>query len=411
MAEQMHSEKMPKKAATRKMGRRGARRFACILLLSFAACGIVRAQKSWVFFGTHVDVAGHGFSVAQFDSQNGLLSFPHFLLQAASPGYFIFDSTHSHLYAANAVETFGGAASGAVSAYAVDPATGQLTLLNQVASGSANAVYVSLDATGHTLFVANYTGASVAAFAIAADGSIGNLTANFQFTGHGTDPDRQSQPHPHSIRVDPSNHFVLVPDLGLDQVHIYRYDAATGALTPNDPPFAQMPPVSGPRHMVFSGDGRFAYLLSEIANTITVFAWDATSGTLNELQRISTLPAGFKGLDTAAEVRLDSRGRFLYASNRGANTLAVFAVDAANGRLTLVQQVSTQGRSPRNFEFDPTGRWLIVANHDSESVVVFAIDSATGKLTEHQPPVFVPYPFAVRFLPATTAAAPPTLPR
>jgi 6-phosphogluconolactonase len=396
---------------TAKIAKRISSRIAFILFVCFLACGAARAQDSWVFFGTHVATHGRGFSVAQFDSETGMLSLPRFLIEADAPGYFVLDSTGRHLYATVSENTFGGQPTGAVSAYAVDPATAQLTLLNQVPSSSANPAYVSLDATGRTLFVANYTGATVAAFAIKPDGSIGDRTAFVQFTGHGADPVRQSQPHPHSIRVDPSNHFVLVPDLGLDQVHIYRYDAATGALTPNDPPFAQMPPVSGPRHMVFSGDGRFAYLLSEIANTITVFAWDATSGTLNELQRISTLPAGFKGLDTAAEVRLDSRGRFLYASNRGANTLAVFAVDAANGRLTLVQQVSTQGRSPRNFEFDPTGRWLIVANHDSESVVVFAIDSATGKLTEHQPPVFVPYPFAVRFLPATTAAAPPTLPR
>jgi len=313
------------------------------------------------------------------------------------------DAGGRHLYTTNSVYTFRGESAGAVSAYAVDPVTAKLTLLNQVSSGSANPAYVSLDATGHTLFVANYNGASVAAFAIQPDGSIGERTAYVEYTGHGADAVRQSQPHPHSIRADPTNQYVLVPDLGLDQVHIYRFDAALGTLTPSGPPFAQMEPVSGPRHMIFSGDGRFAYLLSEMANTVTVLAWDAAHGTLTEVQKISTLPEGYTEPSTAAEVRLDPSGRFLYASNRGANTLAVFSVDAASGQLTPVQQISTQGKFPRNFEFDPTGRWLIVANHDSENVVVFAIDPATGRLTQHQPPVAVPYPFAVRFLPVAPA--------
>jgi 6-phosphogluconolactonase len=385
------------------LARRAGARLAVMLLGICVACGVGRAQDSWVFFGTHVDTAGHGISVARFDSRTGILSRPEFLLESASPGYFVFDSTGRHLYTTNSVNTFRGEAAGAVSAYSVDPATAKLSLLNQVSSVSANPAYVSLDATGHTLFVANYTGASVAAFAIEPDGSIGERTAYVKYTGHGADAVRQSQPHPHSIHVDPTNQFVLVPDLGLDQVHIYRFDAALGTLTPNGPPFTQLEPVSGPRHMVFSGNGHFAYLLSEMANTVTVLSWDATRGTLTELQKVSTLPDGYSAPSTAAEVRLDPSGRFLYASNRGANTLAVFSVDAATGELTQVQQISTQGKFPRNFEFDPTGRWLIVANHDSENVVVFAIDAATGRLTQHQPPVSVPYPFAVRFLPLAPA--------
>jgi 6-phosphogluconolactonase len=385
-----------------------AKRIALILLLSCAACGIARAQDSWVFFGTHVGMPGHGFSVARFDSATGLLSLPQFLLDADSPGYFVLDSTGHHLYATVSENTYAGQPTGAISAYAVDPATAHLTLLDTVPSGSANPAYVSLDATGHTLFVANYTGATVAAFAIKSDGSIGDRTAYITYTGHGADPVRQPQPHPHSIRVDPTNQFVLVPDLGLDQIHIYRFDASTGTLTPNDPTFAQMPPATGPRHMIFSSSGHFAYLLSEMANTVTLLSWDATHGTLSELQRVSTLPDGYTGASTAAELRLDPTGRFLYASNRGANTLAVFSVDATTGQLTPVEQVSTEGKFPRNFDFDPTGHWLIVANHDSETVVVFAIDSATGKLTLHQPPVSVPYPFAVRFLPVETLMSAPT---
>ena len=381
-----------------------ASRIAFILLLCCVASGAARAQDSWVFFGTHVGMHGRGFSVAQFDSGTGVLSFPRFLTDADAPGFFVLDSSGRHLYATVSENTFGGQPTGAVSAYAVDPATAQLTLLNQAPSSSANPAYVSLDATGHTLFVANYTGGTIAAFAIKPDGSIGDRTAFVQYTGHGADPDRQSQPHPHSIRVDPTNQFVLVPDLGLDEVHIYRFDAILGTLVPNDPPFAQLPPASGPRHMVFSADGRFAYVISELASTVSVFSWDSARGVLTPVQRVSTLSDDYKSPSTAAEVRLDPTGRFLYASNRGANTLAVFSVNPDSGQLTPVQQVSTEGKFPRNFEFDPTGRWLIVANHDSENVVVFAIDPATGKLTQHQPPVSVPYPFAVRFLLVPPAA-------
>jgi 6-phosphogluconolactonase len=378
-------------------------RIAIILLACGGACDVARAQDSWVLLGTHVGGAGHGFSVARFDSETGLLGFPHFLAEADAPGYFVLDSTGRHLYATVSENTYNGEPTGAVSAYSIDPATARLTLLNQVPSSSANPAFVNLDATGHTLFVANYTGGTVAAFAIKPDGSIGERTAFIKYVGHGTDPDRQSQPHPHSIRVDPTNHFVLVPDLGLDQVHVYRFDPVLGTLTPNDPPFAELPPGSGPRHMVFSADGRFAYVISELASTVTVFSWDSARGKLSALQRVSTLSDDYKAPSTAAEVRLDPTGRFLYASNRGANTLAVFSVNADSGQLTPVEQVATEGKFPRNFEFDPTGRWLIVSNHDSENVVVFAIDSATGKLTEHQPPVSVPYPFAVRFVPIPPA--------
>jgi 6-phosphogluconolactonase len=393
-----------------KATKRVASRMAFILLFCCAASSIARAQDSWVFFGTQVDMPGRGFTIARFDSQTGMLSFPQFLIQAAAPGYFTFDSSGSHLYTANSIYTFNGQASGAVSAYSVDATTGHLTLLNEVPSTSTNPAFVSLDATGHTLFVANYNGATIAAFAIKPDGSIGDRTAYFAFTGHGTDPIRQTQPHPHSIRVDPTNHFVLVPDLGLDQVHVYRFDATTGTLTPNDPPFAELPPGSGPRHMVFSADGKFAYVLSEMASTVTLFSWDATRGVLSEVQRVSTLPEGYKAVSTAAEVRLDRSGRFLYATNRGLNSVVVFSVNADSGQLTQIQQVSTQGKWPRNFEFDPTGHWLIVTNHDSENAVVFAVDPATGLLTQHQPPVSLPYPFGITFLPVPAASPEGLLP-
>ncbi|MGC1186326.1 MAG: lactonase family protein [Candidatus Acidiferrales bacterium] len=383
--------------------RRAASRVVLFLLVSCLACAGARAQDSWVFIGTHVGMPGRGFSVARFDSETGHLSMPQFLLEADSPGYFVLDSSGRHLYATVSENSYRGQPTGAVTAYSVDPESARLTLLNTVPSSSANPAYVSLDATGHTLFVANYTGATIAAFAINPDGSIGERTAFVQYTGHGADPVRQPQPHPHSLRVDPTNQFVLVPDLGLDEVHIYRFNAVLGTLTPNDPPFAQLPPATGPRHLIFSGNGHYAYLLSEMASTVTLFSWDSTRGVLTELQRVSTLPDDFKALSTAAELRLDPTGHFLYASNRGANTLAVFSVDAATGQLTPVEQVSTEGKFPRNFDFDPSGRFLIVANHDSENLVVFAIDPTTGRLTLHQPPVYVPYPFAVRFLPVPPA--------
>ncbi|MGP8156760.1 MAG: lactonase family protein [Candidatus Acidiferrales bacterium] len=375
-----------------------ARLFALAIAVTLAASPAT-PKEMWVFFGTHVDQPGHGFSVARFDTRTGALTKLEFLQQSADPGFFVIARDGRHIYTANEVDTYHGQPTGFLSAYAVDPATAQMTLINEQLSAGAGPAYVSLDKTGRYLFVANYAGGTIAAFALNPDGGIGQRTAFFQHTGKSVNPARQNAPHPHSIRVDPTNHFALVPDLGLDKIFIYRFDASDGSLTPNDPPFATVAPGSGPRHLDFDPAGRFVYVMNEMAGKVTVFAWDSSHGALTEVQTISSLPEGFTGTNTSAEIRVHPSGRFLYCTNRGDNSIAVFKVNSASGRLTFIQRVPTQGKMPRNFDFDPTAHWLLVANHDSDNVVLFKINLATGKLTPQGAPVSVPMPFAVRFLP------------
>jgi 6-phosphogluconolactonase len=373
------------------------------LLAAVLAAMPAAAADTFVFFGTtRAPGPGHGFSVAHFDTATGVLTKPVFLLEAVAPAFFVIHPDGRHLYVSNSVNTFQGQPVGAVSAYAVDPATARLTLLNQQASGGADANYVSLDATGRYLFVANYQGGNIAAFALKPDGSLGERTAFFQHTGSSVDAKRQTHAYAHSIVPDPTNRFVLVADLGLDKVFVYRFNKKDGSLRPNDPPFAKVAPGSGPRHMAFHPNRRFLYVIEEMASAVAVFAWDSTHGVLTELQTVSALPEGYQGVSACAEIQVHPSGKFLYATNRGHDSLAVFGVDAGTGRLSLIEHVPTQGKSPRNFAFDPTARWLLVTNHGSDNALVFGIDQTTGRLTPKGTPVSVPLPYCERFLPVRT---------
>ena len=375
------------------------RRSSSLLLVAALGAMPSPAADMFVYFGSHAEGPGRGFSLAHFDTATGVLTKPEFLLEAAAPAFFVIHPDGRHLYASNSIMTFRGQPGAAVSAYAIDPATARLTLLNQQPSGGGDASYVSLDATGRYLFVANYQGGNFAAFALQPDGSIGERTAFFQHTGSSVNPERQKHAYAHSIKVDPSNRFVLVADLGLDELFVYRFNARDGSMQPNDPPFVKVAPGSGARHFTFHPNGRFVYLVNEMGSTVIAFAWDSARGTLTEIQTISTLPDGFKGVSNCAEIEVHPSGKFLYATNRGHDSLAVFAIDASSGRLTLVERVPTQGKTPRNFAFDPTARWLLVTNHDSNNAVVFRIDENTGHLTQNGPPVPILYPFCERFLP------------
>jgi 6-phosphogluconolactonase len=237
-----------------------------------------------------------------------------------------------------------------------------------------------VDATGKTLLVANYGGGSIAALPIHADGSLGEATSFIQHTGSSVNTNRQTAPHAHSIYPTPDNRFALNCDLGLDKVFAYRLDAKTAKLTEGKPPFATVAPGSGPRHLVFSGDGKFVYVINEMGGTITVFSYNARTAAMTQVQTISTLPKDFSGMNTDAEVVLHPSGKFLYASNRGHDSIALFSVDQKTGMLTFVEHQSVLGKKPRHFTVDPSGHWLIAENQDSDSVVVFAIDTDTGKL-------------------------------
>ena len=363
----------------------------------------VSAPKDYfVYFGTHDTGPARGFSLAHFNPATGGLSAPQFLLASPGPAYFVISTDGKFLYACN---TLGSRAEGQVGAYARDGKTGALTLLNTRPSGGADPSYVSFDRTGRFLLIANYNGSSVEVLPILADGSLGTRTALDVHTGKSVTPDRAQQPYAHSIIVDPGNHFALNPDLGLDRVYIYKFDAATGALAPNDPPWFADKPGSGPRHVIFAPNGKIVYLIHEVANTISVLAWDGEKGALNEIQNIATLPADYTAKSTCAEIQIHPGGKFLYASNRHAAkdksaTIAVFSIDDKNGRLTLIQQAPTFGDTPRNFTLDPTGRWLLASNQDSDTLILYSVDQSTGKLTQSGPLVPLKYPFCERFVPA-----------
>jgi 6-phosphogluconolactonase len=368
------------------------------LVLLAAMLNAASAADLFVYFGTHTAAPGVGFSLARFDTATGVLSKPEFLIEAAAPAFFVIHPDGRHLYASNSVKTFQGQPVGAVSAYEIDRATARLTLLNQQPSGGADANYVELDRTGRYLFTANYEGGSIAAFALRPDGAIGARTAFFQHTGASVDAKRQRHAYAHSIKIDPTNRFVLVGDLGLDKVFIYRFDERDGSMQPHEPAFVTAAPGSGPRHMTFHPNGRLLYVLTEMGSTVTGYHWDAKRGTLVAIETVSTLPAGFAGVNNCAEIRVRPDGKFLYASNRGHDSIAVFAIDAKSGRLTLVQHAPSLGKSPRNFEFDPTARWMLVSNHASDNAVVFRMDEPTGRLTPVGEPVTLPTPFCERFL-------------
>jgi 6-phosphogluconolactonase len=312
--------------------------------------------------------------------------------KAGDPSFVAIHPSHKYLYA------IGEAKGGTVSAYSIDAKTGKLTLLNTVPSKGAGPCYVAVDKTGKVALIANYGGGSVAALAINADGSLGDGPL-VQHHGSSVDPERQKKPYGHSFNPSPDNRFAIAADLGMDEVLVYKLGVDKNvSLATNKPPFVKVKPGSGPRHFSFHPNGRFGYVINEMASTVTAFSWDAKNGVLKEIQTITTLPPeGFKGETSTAEVLVHPSGKFLYGSNRGHDSIAVFSIDA-KGMLTPVQHQSTQGKTPRNFGIDPTGSFLIAANQDTDNIVVFKIDQKTGRLTPTGQSVNVGNPVCVRFM-------------
>jgi 6-phosphogluconolactonase len=271
--------------------------------------------------------------------------------------------------------------------------------LNQVPSGGADPCYVSFDQTGKYLMVANYTGGNVSVFPIAPDGRIGLASAFVQHSGSGPNKERQEGPHAHYIATSADNRFAFAVDLGLDEVVVYRFDPAKGSLTPNDPPFAKLAPGAGPRHLAFHPNGKFAYVLNEVNSTVTAFAYDAKNGAFSSLQTLSTIPKDFTAHNDTAEIVVHPSGKFLYASNRGHDSIAEFNIDPVKGTLTLAGDFSTRGKTPRNFALDPTGKVLLAANQESNNIVVFRIDQFTGALAATGQVAQVPAPVDIVFVP------------
>lgn len=315
-----------------------------------------------------------------------------------NPSFLDIDRKRRLLFAVSEVSNFEGKQVGAVSAFSIDPATGKLTLINQQPSMGTGPCHLVLDNAGRHVLVANYGSGSVAVVPVGPDGRLGAATATVQHTGSSVNPDRQKGPHAHCLILDPANRFAFACDLGLDKILVYRYDADKGTLTPNDPPFATVKPGAGPRDMVFRPDSRFAYVGNEMQSTITAFAYDAKAGRLTDIQTVSTLPSDFQGQNSIAEIAMHPSGRYVYISNRGHNSVAVFSVDSSKGTLTLLQHQNTGGRTPRHFGLEPDARRLIMANQQSDNLLVNRIGK-DGRLTSSGELVSTPTPVYVGFLP------------
>ena len=375
-----------------------------LFALPFLVSGAEAAEKSTalreylVYIGTYTGPKSRGIYAYRFDSATGRLSPLGLAAETANPSFLAADPSRRFLYAVNEVSNSQGQKSGAVSAFALDGKSGKLRFLNQVSSRGADPCSVSLDQTGKHILVANYSSGNVAVFPMLADGLLGEASAFVQHHGHSVNPQRQEGPHAHMIEVSPDNRFVLATDLGLDEVLVYHFDAAKGTLTPNDPPFGKVPAGAGPRHFAFSPNGKFVYVINEMGSSMTTFSYDAARGALQALETLSTLPKDFKGRNDDAEVAVHPSGKFLYGSNRGRDSIAVFAIDAQKGTLTPVEDVSTRGKEPRNFAIDPTGKYLIAANQNSDSLVVFHIDAQSGRLTPTGQTLEVGSPVCVTFV-------------
>jgi 6-phosphogluconolactonase len=311
------------------------------------------------------------------------------------PSFLAVSPNHRFLYA---ISEGPDAAGSGVSAFAIDAAAGQLRLLNRQPAGGAGPCYVAVDAGGSNVLIANYSGGSVAVFPVTEDGALRPRSAFIQDHGSSVNPDRQGGPHPHCLVPGPEGRFAFACDLGLDKVMIFRFDASHGSLAPAQPAFAGVKPGSGPRHIAFHPNGQWAYIINEMASTLTAFRYDAVSGALREIQTESTVPVDFSGQNTDAEVAVHPSGRFVYGSNRGDDSIAVFGCDPANGRLTFIERVPTGGKTPRNFEIDATGGYLLAANQDSDTVVVFRIDTESGRLRLAGSPAQSDHPMCVKCL-------------
>lgn len=353
-----------------------------------------------VYFGTYTGGKSQGIYLSTLDLASGQLSAPRLVAKTPSPSFLAFDPTGRHLYAVNELDRFNEEKNaGGVSAFSIASETGDLTALNQQSSRGAHPCHLAVDASGKWVLVANYSGGNLAVLPILANGSLGPAAQVVQHEGWGVNAQRQNGPHVHSVNLDASNRVAVVADLGIDKLMIYAFDAATGKLTPAEEPAVRAASGAGPRHFAFHPNGKQAFVINEMASTLTSLRYDPKKVVFQEATTVSTLPDGkpVPG-STTAEVRVHPSGKFVYGSNRGHDSIAIFKLER-RGKLVPVGFEPTQGKTPRNFNIDPTGRWLLAANQDSDSVVVFAIDPKTGALKATGQKIEVGKPVCVRFAP------------
>jgi 6-phosphogluconolactonase len=355
------------------------------------------SQEYLVYIGTYTGPKSKGIYGLRFDPGKGRLQEVGLVGEVPQPSFLTFDRNRRFLYAVSELK---GNTEGFVSSFSINKKTGMLTLLNKVSTKGTVACHLVVDKTNKMLLVANYGSGSVAAFRVKPDGSLSESTDFVQHSGSSVNKRRQRGPHAHEVVLSADNRFVFVPELGLDEIMSYRIDPEQATFSPNDPPYVKVAAGRGPRHFAFHPSNKYAYAVNEMGSSVTAFTYDSQKGALHEMQDLSTLPEGFNGENNSAEIQIDKNGRYVYASNRGHDSIAVFSIDAKTGKLTKVQTISTQGKTPRNFALDPTGKYLLAANQDSDSIVVFKVDQKSGKLTPGDQTVTVPSPVCIDFIPA-----------
>ena len=367
------------------------------------------SKQRLVFIGTYtmpirfgtgkiLEGKGKGIYVYRLDVSSGSMEQCGLAEGVPNPSYLAFDPSHRFLYAVNELKEFEGAPTGAVSAFTVDSGSGKLSFLNSRPTHGTDPCHLTVDKTGRYVLVANFMSGSVCVLPIREDGSLGDATDVIQHRGSSIDPLRQSGPHAHAVTLDDTGRYVFVPDLGTDKLMVYRFDANRGKLEPNEEPWVEVSAGAGPRQLVMHPRGGYAYLINELDSTMTAFRYDRDRCILREIQTLSTLPEDFKGAITCAEVQISPSGKFLYGSNRGHDSIVIYAIDQMDGMLTCVGHESTQGKTPRHFAVDPAGEFLLAANQDTDSVVPFRLDPASGELIATGHSADVPTPVCVKVM-------------
>ncbi|NJN25500.1 MAG: lactonase family protein [Cyclobacteriaceae bacterium] len=361
---------------------------------------MTKAQKNqdqfYLYVGVYTQSEEEGIVVYRFDALQGALHYMSTTQGVKNPSYLAIDARRNHLLAVNEIEVYKGQKTGAVSSFNINPANGSLSLINQEASGGASPCYISIDKGGRYAYVANYGGGNVAMLPVLPDGTIEPFSDLQLHRGSGTVAGRQDKPHAHASMIAPNNQMVVVVDLGIDKVITYDIDAKGGKLVQMNE--FNMQDGSGPRHLAFHPKGKFVYIISELSSTISACTWDAKSGQISELMKVSTLPVDYEGNNSCADIHISPDGRHLYGSNRGHNSIAIFDIDQDTGSITATGHRSVNGKTPRNFVIDPTGKFMLVANQDSNNIVVFKIDKESGMLKSNGVEVAVSKPVCLKLM-------------
>ena len=383
-------------------------RFFCLLAVLMVACTQTPQPAPvaedagggyWVYYGTYPKETSKGIYRSQFDPSTGKISAPELAAELRDPSFLAIHPNQSYLYAVSEVDDFDEEGSGSISAYSLDRSSGGIRHLNTVSTRGSWPCHLDVDPSGKVVAVANYRSGSVASFAINADGSLSESASFIQHEGSSVHP-RQEGPHAHSTDFSADGRFLITSDLGMDQVLVYSANPTEATLTPNDPPHVEAAAGSGPRHFAFHPNGRYAYSINELALTVTAFNWNSQAGTLERIETLSTLPEGAAGDNfSTAEIEVHPSGKFLYGSNRGHDSIAVFSIDESTGKIVLIQNAPTQGMTPRHFAIGPEGRFLFAANQNSDTVVLFEIDQQSGKLDATGEVVQLDAPVCLKFVP------------